>query len=237
MLDALTARFGAGHVKASVSVDADTKPALWLSRLDALFPLMSLPGAELKLDGAKVELSGAAAAPKSGWLERIRTALGESFQVNVFDPDRAVADASASFAGALPPLLAADAPCAADEIARALDLQVINFARSSAQVPQGARANLGQTARVLIQCASNGKPARLEIAGYSDNVGNAAAKLELSKERAEAVRAFLVRAGVAADTLTARGYGDAHPVADNATASGRFANRRIEFVDQTQLPQ
>lgn len=70
----------------------------------------------------------------------------------------------------------------------------------------------------------------LEIAGYSDGVGAPPAKLEMSKERAQAVRAFLVKNGVPPQSLTATGYGDANPVADNTTASGRFANRRIEFV-------
>jgi len=46
------------------------------------------------------------------------------------------------------------------------------------------------------------------------------------------VRAFLVKHGVSADSLTAQGFGDANPIADNATASGRFANRRIDFSVQ-----
>jgi outer membrane protein OmpA-like peptidoglycan-associated protein len=77
------------------------------------------------------------------------------------------------------------------------------------------------------------------LAGYSDNVGSAVANLELSKERAEAVRAFLVKAGVPADALVAQGYGNARPVASNETESGRFRNRRIEVSEapaQTQAP-
>lgn len=70
----------------------------------------------------------------------------------------------------------------------------------------------------------------LDIAGYSDSQGAAAAKLEVSKERAQAVRGYLVRAGVPPHSLTATGYGDANPLADNETESGRFANRQIEFV-------
>jgi outer membrane protein OmpA-like peptidoglycan-associated protein len=83
-------------------------------------------------------------------------------------------------------------------------------------------------------CEHNGKPARLEVAGYSDNLGGQQANLQLSKKRAESVRAFLVKTGVPADSLTAQGYGDARPVASNDTASGRFANRRIEFVEAQQ---
>jgi outer membrane protein OmpA-like peptidoglycan-associated protein len=83
-------------------------------------------------------------------------------------------------------------------------------------------------------CSHNGRAAKLEVAGYSDNVGGDAANLSLSKKRAESVRAFLIKTGVPADSLTAQGYGDARPVASNDTASGRFANRRIEFVDAQQ---
>src|SRR6516164_3976388 len=86
-------------------------------------------------------------------------------------------------------------------------------------------------------CSKNGHAPKLELAGYSDNVGSVVANLELSKERAEAVRAFLVKAGVPADALVAQGYGNGRPVASNETESGRFRNRRIEFSEaqaQTQ---
>jgi outer membrane protein OmpA-like peptidoglycan-associated protein len=70
------------------------------------------------------------------------------------------------------------------------------------------------------------------VAGYSDNLGGEQANLQLSKRRAEAVRAYLVRTGVPADSLSVQGYGQAHPIATNDTASGRFTNRRIEFITQ-----
>jgi OmpA-OmpF porin, OOP family len=127
-------------------------------------------------------------------------------------------------------LLAADDACSGDKLTRVLDLQVVNFARSSATVPENAYATLGETAQLLKSCAAKGSMVKLEVAGYSDSIGSAAAKLEMSKERAQAVRSFLTRAGVPSHSLTATGFGDANPVADNATASGRFANRRIEFV-------
>jgi outer membrane protein OmpA-like peptidoglycan-associated protein len=114
-----------------------------------------------------------------------------------------------------------------------LNLQVINFASASAYVPKSAVEDLHQSAQVLMACSHNGKAAKLEVAGYSDNVGGAQANLQLSK-KAESVRAFLIKTGVPADSLTAQGYGDARPVASNDTASGRFANRRIEFVDGQQ---
>ena len=77
----------------------------------------------------------------------------------------------------------------------------------------------------------NGTPAlRLSIDGHTDNVGNPPANLALSKRRAEAVRNWLVGQGVSAARLSAQGFGDTRPVADNRTEEGRARNRRVELV-------
>ncbi|AAZ98407.1 outer membrane protein [Thiobacillus denitrificans ATCC 25259] len=73
---------------------------------------------------------------------------------------------------------------------------------------------------------------RVEVAGHTDSTHSAAFNLELSQRRAEAVRAYLVKKGVRAERLTARGYGESQPVADNRTAAGRAQNRRVELVPQ-----
>lgn len=70
----------------------------------------------------------------------------------------------------------------------------------------------------------------VEIAGHTDAVGAAAYNQALSQRRAEAVRAYLVAAGVAAERLVAAGYGEAYPVAGNDEPTGRTLNRRVEFV-------
>jgi outer membrane protein OmpA-like peptidoglycan-associated protein len=70
----------------------------------------------------------------------------------------------------------------------------------------------------------------IEVAGHTDSMGSDAYNMELSQQRAEAVRNFLISRGVAADRLTAKGYGEAQPVADNATEEGRFKNRRVELA-------
>ncbi|GJH11497.1 OmpA family protein [Caballeronia novacaledonica] len=229
LIDTLTARFGKAYT-ADVSVVPETRPATWLSRLNDFFPLMTVPGAEAKISGSKVELSGTAANGKLGWTDRLKGTLGGMFQVAAFDVDGAVATATQSFRSAMKSLLATDTPCSGDKLTRVLDLQVVNFARSSAQVPESAVGTLGETAQLLKSCAAKGSIVNLEVAGYSDALGAASAKLEVSKERAEAVRGYLVRNGVPPQSLTATGYGDANPIADNDIESGRFANRRIEFV-------
>ncbi|GEJ56155.1 OmpA family protein [Anaeromyxobacter diazotrophicus] len=70
----------------------------------------------------------------------------------------------------------------------------------------------------------------VRVEGHTDNRGGAKANLKLSQARADAVRKYLVDKGVAADRLQAKGFGQTRPVADNNTAAGRDANRRVEFV-------
>ena len=71
---------------------------------------------------------------------------------------------------------------------------------------------------------------KVEIQGHTDNVGKPDANMRLSEERARAVMKALVDRGVAADRMTAKGYGDTQPVADNSTDEGRAKNRRVELV-------
>jgi len=71
---------------------------------------------------------------------------------------------------------------------------------------------------------------RVEIAGHADTSGNARSNLRLSQARAESVRQYLIRNGIASDRLTVRGFGSTRPVAPNATIEGRAANRRVEIT-------
>jgi outer membrane protein OmpA-like peptidoglycan-associated protein len=71
----------------------------------------------------------------------------------------------------------------------------------------------------------------LEIQGHTDNVGQAAANLKLSQDRAAAVKAYLVQTfGIPAARLTTSGFGDTKPVAPNTAEAGRAQNRRVELV-------
>lgn len=73
---------------------------------------------------------------------------------------------------------------------------------------------------------------KIEVAGHTDNVGNAESNMALSQQRAESVRAALVERGIDAGRLTAKGYGQTVPVADNRSEDGRAKNRRVEMVKQ-----
>jgi outer membrane protein OmpA-like peptidoglycan-associated protein len=67
----------------------------------------------------------------------------------------------------------------------------------------------------------------MTIEGHSDNVGNPAKNLQLSKDRANAVKNYFVAKGISDSRLSANGFGDAKPVASNKTAAGRAKNRRV----------
>jgi outer membrane protein OmpA-like peptidoglycan-associated protein len=70
----------------------------------------------------------------------------------------------------------------------------------------------------------------IEIAGHTDNVGKPEANQKLSEDRAGAVRDYLVKHGIEAKRVTATGYGETQPVADNDTPDGRQQNRRTEVM-------
>ena len=70
----------------------------------------------------------------------------------------------------------------------------------------------------------------LKLAGHTDNVGSDDANMKLSKDRAEAVKDYLVSKGANPSRIEATGYGETQPIASNKTAAGRAKNRRVEFT-------
>jgi outer membrane protein OmpA-like peptidoglycan-associated protein len=71
---------------------------------------------------------------------------------------------------------------------------------------------------------------KLEVEGHTDSTGSDDLNQTLSEQRADTVRGYLVQQGLAADSITAKGFGKTSPVADNTTAAGRQKNRRVELV-------
>ncbi len=109
-----------------------------------------------------------------------------------------------------------------------LVLEGVNFDNDSARLRADATAILDQAAATLKEWGE----VRIEVAGHTDSVDSDAYNQTLSQRRAEAVRAYLIGKGVAAERLSAKGYGEAQPIADNETAEGRAKNRRVELVPQ-----
>jgi len=89
----------------------------------------------------------------------------------------------------------------------------------------------------VVKLMASDKALKLEVQGHTDNVGNDAYNQTLSEARAKSVVAWLTAHGVAADRLTARGYGKTKPVADNGSDDGRARNRRVEIADPRCSPK
>ncbi len=77
--------------------------------------------------------------------------------------------------------------------------------------------------------ATHPKVQRVRIEGHTDSSGDAGFNMQLSKDRAKAVKDYLVKKGVAADRLESEGFGSTHPIGDNKTKAGREENRRVDF--------
>ncbi len=127
-----------------------------------------------------------------------------------------------------PPKAAEPAPAVEPAAPRKLTLDGVNFDHDSSKLRPESIAILDNAAATLKEWGE----VKVEVAGHTDSVNSDAYNLKLSQRRAEAVRAYLIKQGVAAERLTAKGYGESKPVADNKTAEGRFKNRRVELIPQ-----
>ncbi|MBZ0105162.1 MAG: OmpA family protein [Sulfuricella denitrificans] len=104
----------------------------------------------------------------------------------------------------------------------------VNFDTGKATIKADSNKTLDDAAGAL-KAASTLK---IEVGGHTDNVGTPQTNQKLSADRAQSVMTALVQRGVASNRLTAKGYGQSAPVADNRSEEGRARNRRVELVKQ-----
>ncbi len=112
------------------------------------------------------------------------------------------------------------------DVARALSLQVINFELDAALIPDVNKPFLDRAAKLITETPNM----QLTITGNTDSLASDAYNLDLSRQRAEAVKEYLVSKGVDASKLMTKGAGETDPIASNSTEQGRFRNRRIGFT-------
>jgi OOP family OmpA-OmpF porin len=171
------------------------------------------------------DLRGAAAGARATLADGVLTLEGD------VGSERIQADLVHGIAAAAPKLRIdnrlriAPAQRIAASIAELLGRRTVEFDSGAATLTTAGRETLDLIAPLL--AADPG--ARFEIAGHTDDRGEAAFNRDLSERRAAAVRDYLESKGVAAERFDVRGYGDTRPIADNASAAGRQKNRRIEF--------
>lgn len=172
----------------------------------------------------------------------VRNGYGECWHTINWTPAVAVAECESGLAKKevqkveAKPAPAAPAPAAAAPVEKAVEswktsivekpvrLEGASFAPGSSKLLPGAGSKLDE----VVNAAKQHPEVNLEVTGYTDNIGNAQKNLKLSQERAAAVKAYLVKKGVAAERINSKGLGVDSPIADNATAEGRAKNRRVE---------
>ena len=166
--------------------------------------LLELQSGQLTLDGGTWSLTGE--APSSAVKSEIESqiaALGTNWTGTIFAPTNL-------------------ALCQA-RLAELSAHNAILFQSGAAIISASASAELDAFAEALVLCPN----AAIDVEGHTDSDGDDQRNLALSVARAEAVVNALIERGVAPERLYAIGYGEAQPVADNATAAGKRQNRRI----------
>lgn len=104
--------------------------------------------------------------------------------------------------------------------------QTVYFATRKARIKKQSYALLDEVASVL----RDNPKLEVRIEGHTDSRGRNRFNLRLSRNRAKAVRKYLIRRGIPGSRMQARGFGETVPIADNRTDAGRTQNRRVEFV-------
>jgi OmpA-OmpF porin, OOP family len=213
------ARFGSESVTLEARLDPDL-PAGWSVRaLAALEALAELHTGQIVLRPDRLDIGGASGNPDAS--DQVTRVLSDRLGPEVRLTIRVRYDEE------LDPVAQAPTPARCEaRINAILGERTITFAPGSSRPDSDSAATLDAIAEVLRECGE----LPLEIAGHTDSQGRAETNQRLSQERAEAVVNALLERRVLVAGMVARGYGQDRPIADNATAAGREANRRIEMT-------
>jgi len=211
-------RFGLDHVYAAMRLDPEL-PEGWPMRvLTSLEALSELDHGSVIMQPDFLELRGTTGDTEAN--ARIaRLFAGKLGEAQNFKIDVEYVE---------PPEPEDTAPSPEECVARInaiLEEQKITFAPGSVTVEGESLRVVNRIAEVLRECPD----ARMEIGGHTDSQGREEMNLQLSQSRAEGVLSALLARRILTSNLTARGYGESQPIADNETEEGREANRRIEF--------
>ena len=201
--------YGEGNVIDELTVDPRKASSHCAQKIDGLLAaIREVPAVGITCEGNRVVLVGTVIneADKDARERWERTFFGPGLQLE-----------NRIEVAPVPVARAEDVRCGSHNAA------AVTFATGSARIDADGRTLLDAIAR----CLGDGD---YEIAGYTDNVGDAASNAKLSQARADAVRDYAISKGVAGAHLVAVGHGADSPIANNATDEGRVRNRRIEFT-------
>jgi OOP family OmpA-OmpF porin len=212
------AKFGSADISMATRT-VDGLPADWTIRVLAGIQALS----QLSNGSVTVEPSNMVVRGNSGNAD----AGGEITRLLVDElGDGAAFEVDVTYVEQLDPIASLPTPeeCLA-QIANVTESRKITFEPGSTAISGEAANVMDDIAEILQKCAD----LRIEIAGYTDSQGSEEGNLRLSQQRADAVLDALRVRRVPVSTFRSMGYGEADPIADNETETGREANRRIEF--------
>ena len=129
--------------------------------------------------------------------------------------------------------IAANNGCPEEKKVDAVVLKKLNDFAKSIMFDSGKatiRAVSFEKLEEIVKVMAEYESTSFKLEGYTDNTGSAAKNLSLSKERAAAIKDYLISKGVNTTRLSSEGYGIVKPIADNKTAAGRALNRRVEII-------
>lgn len=212
------ARFGSTQVYTATRV-AEDLPRNWSTRvLTGLEALSALSNGSITVTPDTLAVSGNTGNQDAG--TEIASLLAGKLG------DGATYDIDVTYQKKLDPVLGIPTPDECEtEIGEVLKVGKINFEPGSATIDASALGTVDDIASILKRCGD----IPLEIRGYTDSQGRETMNAALSQSRAESVLNELRARSVLTASFTARGLGEADPIADNSTEAGREANRRIEF--------
>ena len=155
--------------------------------------------------------------------DQLREVLRDDLAATMTQQSRQIAGYAAS---ALRRLQEQSPRACAGQINELLHREPILFETGSATISQSSDGTINRIAGLLATC----EQFSFEVGGHTDDVADEAFNLSLSQARATAVVAALRQRGVPIDALSAKGFGERQPIADNTTDEGRQLNRRVEFT-------
>ncbi len=222
---------GSDNVRGDISVNPAATNVGWLSNLSGILSaLKGAPGAALAFDGDNISLSGnMEQGVMDGLMEKLRSFFGgNGFNISSSAIVSQVLEAVAAPIETVQELVASGS-VTGESLVSALNMAGINFDSGSFNITSDSLATLS-TAAEAINMAPAGT--LIEVGGHTDSSGSSQLNTRLSGQRAQAVVDTLAGMGVDTSILSAKGYGDSQPIADNSTWEGRTQNRRMEFTLQ-----
>ena len=216
------ARFGQERIHDSLRIDPALPEGWPLRILAGLEALAQLRNGAVIVQAGYVELTGL--TMDDGVKARVARLLSErlgaaqNYKIDITYREPPATEVAKTGARPTPEACVA-------EIGDLLAKDKITFAPGSTEIEGSAVRIIDRIADVLRSCPQ----AKIEIGGHTDSQGRESMNRELSQKRADAVLLALMARRVLVGNLTAKGYGESQPIADNGTEEGREANRRIEF--------